>query len=190
MSIPGRHNVLNALAAIAVGYELDIPFAKIKKGLAKFRGIERRFQIILNKNGGPMVISDYAHHPQEIEAVLSAASSGWAGRKLICVMQPHRYTRLKNLFDDFVNVLSAPPALAILPLYPAGETPIAGVSSETLYHRLLNVRPGNKETFYAKDKKSLFCFLKESAGRDGIVMFLGAGDVWKMAKEFGREASC
>lgn len=186
LAIPGKHNVLNALASIAVAMELDIPFVKIKKGFAKFKGIERRFQIFLNKEGCPMVVTDYAHHPKEIEAVLNSAGDGWKNRRLVCVIQPHRYTRLSALFDEFVSVLEKPEVLVVMPVYPAGETPIDGASGKRLYEEVLKTRNKEKVTIFAKDKIKMFDEVKKIVVPDDIILFLGAGDIWKMGKEFAK----
>jgi UDP-N-acetylmuramate--alanine ligase len=183
---PGRHNVLNALAAIAVALELDVPFSKVRAGLKKFKGIERRFQIFLNKKGRSLVVTDYAHHPKEIEAVLSSARDGWPKRRVTCVMQPHRYTRLQSLFDDFVSVLKSPEQLIIMPVYPAGERALPGASSERLFKETAKKRRGHYVTLMARDKEEMFELVKKNTGEDDIVLFLGAGDVWKMGKEFAR----
>ena len=184
LATPGRHNVQNALASIAVASELEIPFAKIKKGLAKFKGIERRFQILLKKKGLPMVISDYAHHPREIEAVIKSARDGWPLRRVVCVIQPHRYTRLSSLFGDFVRTLAEPDVVVILPVYPAGEPPIEGVSGNKLYQDLLAARARSRPTMYFEDVRELFKGVRKTALEDDIILFLGAGDIWKTAKEF------
>lgn len=176
LAVPGRHNVLNALASVAVATELDIPFAKIKKGLASFGGIDRRFQI-LHKN--PMIVTDYAHHPREIEAVLKATKDGWPTREIVCVMQPHRYSRLSSLFEEFVNVLKPLNKLIILPVYSAGEVPIGDMSSKKLHESVT----GSK---YVETKEEMFDEVKNMISQDNIILFLGAGDVWKMGKEFAK----
>ncbi len=186
LAIPGRHNVLNALAATAVAFELEVPFAKIKKALGKFKGIERRFQVLLKKKNLPMIVTDYAHHPKEIEAVLRAAREGWRDSKIICVMQPHRFTRLSSLFDDFVSVLTKPDVLVVVPVYAAGEAPIDGATSEKLAAAVLGLRGDAENIIYAKDKEEMFAKVKGLAEQGDIVLFLGAGDIWKMGKEFAK----
>lgn len=186
LAIPGRHNVLNALAAVAVATELDIPFAKIKKGLEKFAGIERRFQVLSKKGIYPMVVTDYAHHPREIEAVISAVREGWQNKRIVCVMQPHRFTRLAALFDEFVDVLSRPDAAVILPVYSAGEAPIEGITSRKLYQGVLAKKQDGRSVVYVDDKKAVLKSVAEICGPDDIVLFLGAGDVWKIGKEFAK----
>ena len=181
LELPGRHNVLNALASIAVARELDIPFKTIQKGLARFKGIERRFHILKRE---PMIVTDYAHHPKEIEAVLSATEENWPERRVFCVMQPHRFTRLAALFDEFVSVLKRPQSLVIMPVYSAGEAPIEGANSNRLFEELKKNRNGASFTAFVKDKKEMFEVVKKNADEGDIILFLGAGDVWKMGKEF------
>ncbi|MDX1698132.1 MAG: UDP-N-acetylmuramate--L-alanine ligase, partial [Thiohalobacterales bacterium] len=129
LNLPGRHNVLNALAAIAVATELGVPDAAIQAALAGFQGIGRRFHIageIATPAGNVLLIDDYAHHPREIAPTLAAVRAGWPGRRLVVVFQPHRYSRTHDLFDDFIQVLSSADVLVLGEVYPAGEEPIAG----------------------------------------------------------------
>jgi UDP-N-acetylmuramate--alanine ligase len=130
LNVPGRHNVLNALAATAVGIEIDVPFSKIASGLAEFRGAERRFQTKGEVNG-VMVVDDYGHHPTEIAAVLAAARAG-IDRRVIAVFQPHRYTRTQQLMKDFGPALAAADAIVLTDIYAAGEPPIDGITIEAL----------------------------------------------------------
>jgi UDP-N-acetylmuramate--alanine ligase len=128
LSLPGRHNVLNALAAIAVARELDVDDGAVGRALAGFQGIARRSQDYgqrLSPAGHITLVDDYAHHPREIAATLQAARSSWPERRLVVVFQPHRYTRTRDLFEDFSQVLSEVDALVMLDVYPAGETPVA-----------------------------------------------------------------
>ena len=135
LNLPGRHNVLNALAAIAVASELGVAEADLLSGLRSFQGIRRRCEVqgeVRMGNGRVTVIHDYAHHPTEIAAILDAVRSAWPGRRVVTVFQPHRYTRTFELFDDFCNVLSGLDVLLMLEVYPAGESPIAGADSRSL----------------------------------------------------------
>lgn len=184
LAIPGRHNVLNALASIAVATELDVPFAKIKTGLAKFKGIERRFQVLLKKKNGPMIVTDYAHHPKEIEAVLGSAREGWSDRRVVCVMQPHRYTRLSSLFDQFAAVLTKPDLTVLMPVYSAGESQIEGVNSVKLYDEIEKIK--KEGIYYFETKEEMFNAVKKLSRSNDLILFLGAGDVWKMGKEFAK----
>ena len=130
LRVPGRHNVLNALAAIAVGVEAGIPFARIVAALEEFRGAERRFQT-RGEAGGVMVVDDYGHHPTEIAAVLAAARAG-IDRRVIAVFQPHRYSRTAQLLDEFGPAFSGADHVVLTDIYPAGEPPMAGITTETL----------------------------------------------------------
>lgn len=181
MDQPGIHHVGNALATIAVARELDIPFLRIAHALKKFKGIGRRFEILRPKN--PMVVDDYAHHPVEIEATINAAKKGWPGCNVVVVIQPHRYTRLKLLFDDFPKVLGKADQLVILPVYPAGEAPISGVTGKNLFLKLRELFP-KLPSAYAETQEEISSCLKPWLGEETLVLFLGAGDITKMARTF------
>ena len=136
---PGRHNVLNALAAIAIATELGIDDESIVNGLLKFQGVGRRFQMLGERRferGTALVVDDYGHHPREIKSTLDAFRAVWPDKRLVHVFQPHRYTRTQSLFADFVDVLSMSDQLLLLDIYPAGEEPIPGVSSEQLANEI------------------------------------------------------
>jgi UDP-N-acetylmuramate--alanine ligase len=135
LNLPGRHNVLNALAAIAVAKELDVDDAALLQGLKEFQGIARRFQLngeLKIGNARVTLIDDYGHHPTELAATLAALRTGWPDRRVVMVFQPHRYTRTRDLFDDFARVLSAVDQLLLLDVYAAGESPLSGADSRTL----------------------------------------------------------
>ncbi|MGD8875168.1 MAG: UDP-N-acetylmuramate--L-alanine ligase, partial [Gammaproteobacteria bacterium] len=135
LNLPGRHNVLNALAAIAIATELGVSDDAIQRALAGFQGIGRRFNLvgeIVVPAGQVLLVDDYAHHPREIAPTLEAARAGWPGRRLVVVFQPHRYTRTHDLFDDFIEVLSAVDVLLLCEVYAAGETPISGADGRAL----------------------------------------------------------
>jgi UDP-N-acetylmuramate--alanine ligase len=129
LSVPGHHNVLNALAAVAVGLELDVPFAQIAEGLAAFRGVERRFER-RGEVAGVLVVDDYGHHPAEIAAVLAAAAA--LGRRTMVVFQPHRYSRTAQLLTEFGPALGAADEIVLTDIYGAGEDPIPGATIEAL----------------------------------------------------------
>lgn len=184
--IPGIHNVSNSLAAIAVGMELEIPFDQIARGLDKFKGIERRFQI-LKKGAGAMVVTDYAHHPTELAATMKAARDGWPERRLIVIHQPHRYTRLKGLFKEFVKVLSDADRVVLMPVYAASEKPIPGVSSKRLI-AALKLKNKDKKIEHAENYAQVKKALQRHLNQNDMILFLGAGDIWKVAKTFAKEA--
>jgi UDP-N-acetylmuramate--alanine ligase len=175
--IPGRHNVQNALAAIAVALELGLSEEAIAGGFDKFEGVKRRFTKI-GEVDGAIVIDDYAHHPTEIRAVLSAAREGAEGR-VIAVMQPHRYTRLEALMDDFQNAFNDADAVFVTPVYPAGEEPIAGVDSVALVEGLR--ARGHRMVRTVDDLKQLSRDLRDLAAEGDMIICMGAGDITKWA---------
>ncbi len=183
LNLPGVHNALNALAAIAVCMEEGLNIDAIKQALVEFKGIDRRFQMYKNMklNGKTFtLIDDYGHHPGEIQATIDAIHDGWPDKRLVMLFQPHRYTRTRDLFDDFVKVLSNVKVLALAPVYPASELPIAGATSKELYQAIRS-----STDFIEKNNK---CYLFESVAdtfenldsivNDGdIVVVQGAGDI-------------
>jgi UDP-N-acetylmuramate--alanine ligase len=132
--VPGRHNLRNALAAVGVGLQLDVPFDRIAAGLAEFRGAERRLQVV-GERAGVLVVDDYGHHPTEIAAVVAACREAWA-RRLVLLFQPHRYTRTAGLMDEFADVLARADDVCLLPIYAASEDPLPGVTSAALAERI------------------------------------------------------
>jgi len=175
--IPGRHNVQNALAAIAVALELGISDEQILRGFERFDGVKRRFTRVGDADGA-VVIDDYAHHPTEIRAVLAAAREGADGR-VIAVMQPHRYTRLQSLMDDFQSAFNDADVVFVTPVYPAGEEPIDGVDSTALVEGLR--AHGHRMVSAAKDLKELSRSLRDLAAEGDIIICMGAGDITKWA---------
>ena len=175
MKILGTHNILNSLAAIGVGLWLDIPFDSIASAINKFDGVSRRLEIKGEKNG-VTIIDDYGHHPTEIAVTLKTIKCFWAERRLVVLFQPHRYTRTKLLFNEFGKSFSDADFVKVLDIYPAGECPIDGVTSDLILKSLV----------MNKCKAEKFSGLEEfsrnlSAG--DIVLTLGAGDVWKKGEE-------
>ena len=135
LALPGRHNVLNALAAAAIGWQLGVPAEQIAHALDNFQGIGRRFNVkgeVDFGRGKALLVDDYGHHPRELEAVFAAARGGWPERRLVVAFQPHRYSRTRDLFDDFAAVLSGVDALVLADVYAAGEAPIVGADSRSL----------------------------------------------------------
>ena len=177
-SMPGAHNVLNALATIAVAMELNIPFVEIQAGFKSFGGVGRRFQIKGDVND-IMVVDDYGHHPTEIKATLSAAKGGW-DRRLVVVFQPHRYSRTKELFEDFVKAFYDADVLILTDIYPAGEAPIEGVTAEALASRIK--RHGQKDVTYIADRDAVCNHLKGIVKAGDTVLTLGAGNIWQVGE--------
>jgi UDP-N-acetylmuramate--alanine ligase len=179
LAMPGVHNVRNALAAIAVGREIGVPDAAIAKALAEFRGVGRRFQrhgdIGLAGGGTFTLIDDYGHHPAEMSATLDAARASFPGRRLVLAFQPHRYTRTRDLFEDFVRVLSTADALVLCDVYPAGEAPIVAADGRALA-RAVRVA-GKVEPVFVEDVADLPNTLR-GVLRDGdVVVTMGAGSI-------------
>ncbi|TLM65819.1 MAG: UDP-N-acetylmuramate--L-alanine ligase [Deltaproteobacteria bacterium] len=178
--MPGRHNVLNALAAVAVGMELDLPFAAITDGFKDFGGVGRRFQI-KGEVDGIMVVDDYGHHPAEIKATLAAARAGWQ-KRVVTVFQPHRYSRTQALFDDFVTAFYQADHLVVMDVYAAGEDPIPGVAASDLARGISG--HGHRSCVYAADKTAVLGHLREAVQPGDMVITLGAGNVWQVGEEF------
>jgi UDP-N-acetylmuramate--alanine ligase len=179
LNLPGVHNVQNALAAIAVGLELSVPPEKISAALAGFKGVGRRFQrygdVTLREGGVVTVIDDYGHHPAEMAATLAAARGAFPGRRLLLAFQPHRYTRTRDCFEDFVKVLSTVDALVLTEVYPAGEAPIVAADGRALA-RAVRVQ-GKVEPIFVDDVTEVPEALR-AAARDGdVVLTMGAGSI-------------
>jgi UDP-N-acetylmuramate--alanine ligase len=175
--IPGRHNVQNALAAIAVALELGISDEAIVAGFEKFEGVKRRFTKV-GEADGAIIIDDYAHHPTEIRAVLAAAREG-AQDRVIAVMQPHRYTRLQSLMEEFQNAFNDADVVFVTPVYPAGEEPIEGVDSAALVSGLR--AHGHRMVNTVESLDELCRELRDLAADGDMVICMGAGDITKWA---------
>jgi len=182
LNLPGKHNVCNALAAIAVAHEVGISDAAIRRALAAFHGVDRRFQTQeLNTPKGPiLLIDDYGHHPREIAAVFQAIRDGWPNRRLITLFQPHRYTRTRDLFGDFVEVLSQTDVLILLEVYAAGEAPIPGADGQTLYQAICAQRRATDTLFLPQVSQVPETLISLLQNHD-IVLLLGAGNIGNLA---------
>ena len=180
--MPGRHNVLNALAAVAVGMELDMPFSAIAEGFRDFGGVGRRFEI-KGEPEGIMIVDDYGHHPVEIKATLAAACSGW-NRRVVAVFQPHRYSRTEALFEDFVTAFYQADHLVVMDIYAAGEKPIAGISAVKLADGIIG--HGHKSCCYTGDIEATVEHLRAVLQPGDILITLGAGNVWQVGEELNR----
>jgi UDP-N-acetylmuramate--alanine ligase len=181
VNLPGMHNVYNALAAIAVGQELEVPLPIIAKALEEFSGIHRRFEI-LGERAGVTVVDDYGHHPEEIRQTLRAAKSVWPEQRLVVVFQPHRYTRTKFLQQEFCTAFYEADVLILLDIYAAGEAPLPGVSTTLLYDGIKE--HGQREVYYMPERRAILPFLQHYLQEGTILLTLGAGDVWKVGQEF------
>ncbi len=180
LRVPGMHNVLNAAAAFAAALEMGVAPDTIADGLEAFGGVERRFEI---KSAGPVtVIDDYAHHPTEVRAVLDAARVAGFERILVG-FQPHRYSRTYHLFEDFARSFDGADAVLITEIYPAGETPIEGVTSAALVERMN--ASGRGEVIYAPDLETIESYMRENARPGDAILILGAGNITSLADRLG-----
>jgi UDP-N-acetylmuramate--alanine ligase len=180
LQIPGRHNVLNALAAIGVGLDLEIPFVTIQKALTGFAGVQRRFQI-RGQAAGVTVVDDYGHHPAEIRATLAAAKAGFDCR-VVTVFQPHRYTRTRDLEHEFHTAFNQADVLIVLDIYPAGEAPIPGVDAGRLAEGIR--AHGHRDvTYLGGDRRRVIEHLAATTRPGDLVLTLGAGDVGQLGPE-------
>jgi UDP-N-acetylmuramate--alanine ligase len=183
LNLPGRHNVQNALAAIAVATELGVPDAAIRKALAEFHGVGRRFQrygeIPLAPNGRPAgsftLVDDYGHHPAEMRATLDAARGAFPGRRIVLAFQPHRFSRTRDLFEDFVKTLSGVDALLLAEVYPAGETPIVAADGRSLA-RAIRVA-GKTEPVFIENIADMPDAIRKLARAGDVVVTMGAGSI-------------
>ena len=178
LRMPGIHNVYNALAAIACGLELEIEFRLIQEALEGFAGVQRRFQL-KGEHAGVTVIDDYAHHPVEIRVTLEAAK-GIGKKRVIALFQPHRYTRTRDFFDEFLTAFSQADTLFLTDIYPAGEDPIPGVTGEALFQGFK--KRGNLEVFYVPEKEKLIEAVVPHLNPGDNVMTLGAGNIWEVSE--------
>ncbi len=185
LNLPGRHNVLNALAAIAVGTEIGVPDRAILKALAEFNGVGRRFQrygeVALSGGGSFTLVDDYGHHPAEMTATLEAARGAFPGRRVVLAFQPHRYTRTRDLFEDFVKVLSTADALVLAEVYPAGEAPIIAADGRSLA-RAVRVA-GKVEPVFVEDISALPEAILRVAQSGDVVVTMGAGSIGNVAAQ-------
>ncbi len=179
VGMPGNHNVLNALAAISVGLELDIGIEQIKEGIRNLGGLERRFQV-KGEKGDILVLDDYGHHPTEVSATLQTAKECWPEKRLIVVFQPHRYSRTKALFDRFVLSFNQADILIMAPIYSAGEAPIEGVNAEWLYQGIKE--HGHKDVILCESPRDILEVLLDLVRPGDTVMTLGAGDIFNVGE--------
>ena len=180
LQMPGRHNVQNALAAIAVGLELGVPFEKVKVGIEKFSGVYRRWEKKGDVNG-IAVYDNYAHHPTECRATLSGVKAGWR-RRVVCVFQPHLYSRTRDFYEDFGKAFLLSDVLIVTDVYPAREEPIQGITGELIVNAAKQY--GHKDAHYVPDKAKISATLLNIVRQNDIVVTMGAGDIWKYGEEF------
>jgi UDP-N-acetylmuramate--alanine ligase len=189
LALPGRHNVQNALAAAAVGWQVGVAPADIARALENFAGIGRRFnqlaKLPLAAGGEVIVVDDYGHHPRELAAVFEAARGGWPDRRLVVAFQPHRYSRTRDLFDDFAGVLSSVDTLVLTEVYPAGEAPIAGADAKSLA-RAIRAR-GRIDPVVVGSAAELAEVLPDILADGDLLLMMGAGDIGAAAQQIARD---
>ncbi|MFC0668293.1 UDP-N-acetylmuramate--L-alanine ligase [Azotobacter chroococcum] len=184
VNMPGVHNVLNALATIAIACDEGIEDAAIVQGLSGFQGVGRRFQVygeLQVDGGGVMLVDDYGHHPREVAAVIKAVRGGWPERRLVMVYQPHRFTRTRDLYEDFVQVLSDANVLLLMEVYPAGEEPIPGADSRNLCRSIR--QRGQLDPIYVERGADIAPLLKPLLRPGDILLCQGAGDIGGLAPQ-------
>ncbi len=184
LNLPGLHNVRNALAAAAVGWQLGVDAPTIARALEKFQGVGRRFQNrgeVAVDNGKALLVDDYGHHPRELAAVFAAARGGWPERRLVVAFQPHRYTRTRDLLDDFAAVLAQADVLVLTDVYPAGEAPIAGADGRALA-RAVRAR-GKADPVFVAQARELKTALPALLRDGDLLLMMGAGDIGAAANE-------
>jgi UDP-N-acetylmuramate--alanine ligase len=181
--IPGTHNVLNSLAAVAVGLDLGVTFDSIQAGLSSFTGVDRRFQV-KGEAGGVLVVDDYGHHPTEIKATLEALRHRAGTRRTVVLFQPHRYTRTQHLWDEFCRAFHQADVVLLADIYPAGEEPIPGITAQALVEAIAT--RGHRQVLYAGDLRTAGERLCAEAREGDVVLTLGAGSVWTAGEELLR----
>ncbi|EMR13344.1 UDP-N-acetylmuramate--L-alanine ligase [Methylophaga lonarensis MPL] len=188
LNMPGMHNALNAAAAMLVARNLGVSIEACQQALLKFAGIGRRFNVLGDKQlpqGSVLLVDDYGHHPTEIAATLAAARAGWSERRLVVVFQPHRYTRTRDLFEDFAQVLSNADVLVMLEVYSAGEHRIAGADARSLC-RAIRLR-GQVEPVFVETREALYELLPTLLADNDLLLTLGAGDIGAVARELDEQ---
>ncbi len=183
LAVPGVHNAVNSLAAVALGMEMGMCFDSVKNGLESFGGIERRMQL-RDEVRGIKIIDDYGHHPEEIRVTVDSVTEAFSSKPVV-VFQPHRFTRTHLLFDSFVNVLSKVPRLYVLDVFPAGEKPIKGVTSEEVVRSVKAA--GGSGAVYSPCEKGLLMRLKADLSEGDVLLTLGAGNVWRCGDALAKE---
>ncbi len=188
LTLPGRHNVLNALAAIAIACKLGLSVASIRRALSGFQGIGRRFEYLGYARIGDHcieIIDDYAHHPSELQVTLTACQDGWPGRRILVIFQPHRFTRTRDLFDDFANLLSTVEHLIVTEVYPAGEPVIAGSDGRSLCRA---IRKRGSDPVFAETLDELRSVLPNLVQGNDLLLIMGAGDIGRFARSLTKPA--
>ncbi len=184
INTPGKHNVLNALAAISIALELNIEIKLIKKVLKNYLGVRRRFELKYETSSGIKIIDDYAHHPAEVSATINAVKTGWNNR-VISIFQPHLFTRTRDFYKDFAKSLSKSDIVIINDIYPAREKPIKNIDSRIIVNELIN--NNHKNIYYIPDPLSLPVFIKKIVLPKDIILIMGAGNIWRICENIYKE---
>jgi len=190
LNMPGEHNVQNALAAIAVAAEVGVSDAAIQSGLARFQGVGRRFHCygdLVTANGSVMLVDDYGHHPTEMAATMNAVRTAWPTRRMVVLFQPHRYTRTRDLFEDFASVLSEPDVLLLMDIYAASEEPIPGADGRSLSRAIRN--RGKVDPVFIADSQDILENLSHQLQDGDVLLTLGAGSVGSIAAALPQQLS-
>ena len=183
LAMPGLHNVLNATAVVALCLDLGLSFQQVAEALEGFTGVGRRFEL-KGESQGVLVVDDYGHHPSEILATLGAARTGFGERRIVVAFQPHRFTRTRDLLEEFTGAFHQADVVLMTDIYPAGEIPIPGVSAEDLCHRVRAT--GHRQTWHVGKVEGASQWLQEFSQQGDLVITLGAGDIWKAGETFLR----
>jgi UDP-N-acetylmuramate--alanine ligase len=181
LTASGEHNIKNSLAAVAIGLELGMDFKDIKSGLERFQGVFRRFQQKMDKDG-ILLIDDYAHHPTEVQATISAVREGWEDRRIVAVFQPHLYSRTQQMYQEFGLSFFDAEVLVVTDVYPSREAPIEGVDGKLIADTAKTY--GHRCVHYVQNKTDLPAKLKEIAEEGDIIVTMGAGDIYRYGEEF------
>jgi UDP-N-acetylmuramate--alanine ligase len=179
LQAPGRHHITNSLAALAVGMELGLPSERMIASLGRFRNADRRLQLV-GDSAGVLIVDDYGHHPTEVRVTLATLKEAW-GRRVVCVFQPHRYSRTRALLEDFWHSFNDADVLVITDIYPAGEKPIEGVSADLISEGIKAY--GHRDVLFIDGLDDVPAYLVERLQEGDILITLGAGDVWKVARK-------
>ena len=182
--IPGNHNICNALGAISIAAEMEIPFKTIKKGIEAYKGVRRRFEIKYKTKNNIMIIDDYAHHPSEVRATIEAAKNGW-GRNIIVVFQPHLFSRTRDFFKEFAESFLEANTILITNIYPGREKPVIGINSKLIFEELK--RLGHSSVYEITNIIELPSMIKKISNDNDLVITMGAGDIWRQCKPIYEE---
>lgn len=182
LSVPGKHNAQNALAALAVVHTLGLPIGKAIEILQNFKGVKRRIEF-KGIYKGSLLFDDYAHHPREIEVVMQTLRELYPDKRIFAVFQPHRYTRTRALWNEFLFVLKEPELLLLTEIYPASENPLPGVTGEAFYEALKEIRTWKKPTFFVETLDEVKNMIEKLASPDMVIITMGAGNIYRVGEE-------